>query len=88
MKNPNYICKDCGSFDLAKISFNENISDLIAKTEVWKTAIVNNGNEEKEIEMLSKSDTMKLYKYHFANQQNKILGKAPFNYNNQFFLMD
>lgn len=84
MKNPDYICKDCGSFDLAKMSFNEDISVLIAKTEVWKTAIVNN-NEEKEIENLSKSDTIKLYKYHFSNQQNKILGKRPFNYNNQFF---
>lgn len=42
-------------FDLAKMSFNEDISVLIAKTEVWKTAIVNN-NEEKEIENLSKSD--------------------------------
>jgi len=85
MKNPDYICKDCGSFDLAKMSFNENISDLISKTEVWKTAIVNNDNEEKEIENLSKSDTIKLYKYHFSNQRNKILGKRPFNYNNQFF---
>lgn len=85
MKNPDYICKDCGSFDLAKMSFSENISDLISKTEVWKTAIVNKNNEEKEIEELSKSDTVKLYKYHFSNQRNKILGKKPFNYNNQFF---
>lgn len=85
MKNPDNICKDCGSFDLAKMSFNENISDLISKTEVWKTAIVNASNEEKEIENLLKSDTIKLYKYHFSNQQNKILGKCPFNYNNQFF---
>lgn len=85
MKNPDYICKDCGSFDLAKMSFDENISDLISKTEVWKTAIVNHNNEEKEIENLSKSDTLKLYKYQFSNQRNKILGKRPFNYNNQFF---
>ncbi|KUJ59751.1 hypothetical protein AR687_21335 [Flavobacteriaceae bacterium CRH] len=85
VKNPENICKDCGSFDLAKMSFNENISDLISKTEVWKTAIVNNNNEEKEIEALLKSDTIKLYKYHFSNQQNKVLGKRPFNYNNQFF---
>lgn len=84
-KNPDYICKDCGSFDVAKMSFNENISDLISKTETWKTAIVNKNNEEKEIEELSKSDTIKLYKYHFSNQQNKILGKRPFNYDNQFF---
>lgn len=84
-KNPDYICKDCGSFDLAKLTFNENISDLISKTKVWKTAIVNSNKEEKEIENLSKSDTIKLYKYHFSNQQNKILGKKPFNYNNQFF---
>lgn len=85
MKNPENICKDCGSFDLEKMSFNENISDLISKTKVWKTVIVNNNNEEKEIKKLSKSDTIKLYKYHFSNQQNKILGKRPFNYNNQFF---
>lgn len=85
IKNPDHICKNCGSFDLAKMSFNENISDLISKTDVWKTAIVNTNNEEKEIEELSKSDTVKLYKYHFSNQQNKILGQTPFNYNDQFF---
>ncbi|OXA83428.1 hypothetical protein [Flavobacterium hercynium] len=85
MKNPDHICKDCGSFDLAKLSFNENVDSLISKTKVWKTAIVNASNEEKKIENLLKSDTIKLYKYHFSNQQNKILGKRPFNYNNQFF---
>lgn len=83
-KNPDYICKDCGNFDLAKISFNENVSDLISKTEVWKTAIVNDNNEEKDINELTKKDLVKLYKYHFSNQQNKILGEKPFNYNNQF----
>lgn len=85
-QNPINICKDCGEFNLAKMSFNENISDLIAKTDVWKTAIVNENNEE--IEEILKSDIIKLYKYHFSNQQNKILGKRPFNYDNQFFLTD
>ena len=84
-KKPDYICKDCGSFDLAKMTFNENISDLTSKTEVWKTAIVNDNNEEKQIEELQKSDIVKLYKYHFSNQRNLILGEKPFNYNNQFF---
>ena len=84
-KNPDYICKDCGSFDLSKMTFNENISDLASKTEVWKTAIVNANNEEKQIEALQKSDVVKFYKYHFSNQQDLILGKKPFNYNNQFF---
>lgn len=84
-QNPQNICKNCGSFDLAKLSFNENISDLISKTDVWKTAIVNENNEEKDINELTKKDVVKLYKYHFSNQQNKILGERPFNYNNQFF---
>ena len=70
------------------MTFNENISDLTSKTEVWKTAIVNDNNEEKQIEELQKSDIVKLYKYHFSNQRNLILGEKPFNYNNQFFLMD
>ena len=74
-KNPDYICKDCGSFDLAKMTFNENISDLASKTEVWKTAIVNDNNEEKQIGELQKSDIVKLYKYHFSNQRNLILGE-------------
>lgn len=84
-ENPKNICKDCGSFDLSKMTFNENISDLISKTEVWKTAIVNRNNEEKEMNEILKSDTLKLYKYHFSNQLNKNLGKKPFNYNNQFY---
>jgi len=84
-KNPDYICKDCASFDLSKMTFNENISDLTSKTEVWKTAIVNADNEEKQVEALQKSDVIKFYKYHFSNQQDLILGKKPFNYNNQFF---
>lgn len=84
-KNPDFICKECGSFDLSKMTFNENISELTSKTEVWKTAIVNANNEEKEIETLQKSDVVKFYKYHFSNQQNLILGKNLFHYNNQFF---
>ena len=80
MKNPDNICKDCGSFDLAKLSFNENVAILISKTEVWKTAIVNANNEEKEIENLLKSDTIILYKYHFSNQQNKILDFHNFHF--------
>lgn len=67
------------------MTFNENISDLTSKTEVWKKAIVNDNNEEKQIEELQKSDIVKLYKYHFSNQRNLILGEKPFNYNNQFF---
>ena len=78
-KNPDYICKDCASFDLSKMTFNENISDLTSKTEVWKTAIVNADNEEKQVEALQKSDVIKFYKYHFSNQQDLILGKKPFN---------
>lgn len=84
-KNPDFICKGCGSFDLSKMTFNENISELTSKTEVWKTAIVNANNEEKEIETLQKSDVVKFYKYHFSNQRNLILGKNLFHYNNQFF---
>lgn len=85
MKNPDFICKDCGSFDLSKMSFNENISDLISKTDVTKTVIVNNNNQEKQIENLLKSDTIKLYKYRFLNKLDKVLGKKPFNYDNHFF---
>ena len=87
-KNPMYICKDCGSFDLGKMTFKENIDVLSSKTEIFKTALVNQNNEEKQIEELQKSDIVKLYKYHFSNQRNLILGEKPFNYNNQFFLMD
>ncbi len=83
--NPKYICKNCGNFDLKKMTFNENISDLIAKTDIWKTAIVNIDNEEKEIEDISKFDSVKLYKYHFSNQSNKNLGEKPFNYDKQFY---
>ncbi|WP_333852033.1 hypothetical protein [Epilithonimonas sp.] len=83
-KNPDYICKDCGSFDLSKMTFYENISDLTSKTEVWKTAIVNDNNEEKQVEALQKSDVVKFYKFYFSNQQDLILGKNTFNYNNQF----
>ena len=43
-KNPMYICKDCGSFDLDKITFTENIDVLSSKTEIFKTVLVNHNN--------------------------------------------
>lgn len=84
IENPKNICKDCGSFDLSKITFTEKISDLTAKTEVWKSAIVNDDNELKSEEEVTKKDVAKLYKYSFANAQNLILGSKPFTYNGHF----
>lgn len=87
-KNPETICKDCGSFDLDKIKFTENIDLLASKTEIFKTALVNQNREEKDVEELSKNDQVKVYKYNFENQQNQILGKKPFTYNNDFDFTD
>lgn len=83
-ENPKNICKNCGVFDLNKMAFSEKTSDLTAKTEVWKSAIVNHNNELKFEEEITKRDTVKLYKYHFANGRDLILGKKPFNFNGQF----
>ncbi|MBV6881824.1 hypothetical protein NG800_018210 [Epilithonimonas ginsengisoli] len=83
-KNPMYICKDCGSFDLGKMTFKENIDVLSSKTEIFKTALVNQNNEEKDADQLTKNDVVKLYKYNFENQQNEILGDKLLNYNNEF----
>lgn len=87
-ENPKNICKDCSGFDLSKMTFSEKISDLTAKTEVWKSAIVNHNNELKLEEEISKRDSVKLYKYHFANGRNLILGKRYFNFNGQFNFND
>jgi len=84
-KNPMYICKDCGSFDLGKMTFKENIDVLSSKTEIFKTALVNQNNEEKDADQLAKNDVVKLYKYNFENQRNEILGDKLLNYNNEFF---
>lgn len=82
-QNPKNICKKCGNFDLAKITFKENINDLTAKTEIWKTVLVNSKYSEKDSEKLLKNDSVKLIKYHFENQHNEILGNNPFNYEDE-----
>lgn len=83
-ENPINICKDCGKFDIAKVTFSEKTSDLTAKTEIWKSVIVNHNNDLKFEEEVTKNDTVKLYKYSFANGRNLNLGKNYFNYNQQF----
>lgn len=59
-KNPDYICKDCGSFDLGKMTFKDNIDVLSSKTEIFKTALVNQNNEEKDTDQLAENDVVKL----------------------------
>ncbi|WP_415779339.1 hypothetical protein, partial [Elizabethkingia occulta] len=72
-QNSNYICNDCGSFDLSKISFNENIDQLTSKTEVFKTVFVNEGCEEKRMEDILKSDNVCAFKYNlYETPKNKI----------------
>lgn len=85
IENPKNICKECGSLDLSKMTFEEKISDLTAKTEVWKSVTVNDDNELKLEENVLSKDITKLYKYHFANGRNLMLGKQPFNYNGKFY---
>ena len=83
-KNPEYICKNCGAYDLAKISFNENIDLLTSKTEVSKTVFTNDNCEEKAIEELAKNDKLCAFKYYIYNQPGNILGKGLFTFSDQF----
>jgi len=87
-ENPKSICKDCGNFDLNKIDFTENVDLLASKTEIYKTALVNANNEEKDAQELASNDRVNVYKYNFANQENQILGERPFHFNNQFDFTD
>lgn len=82
-KNPTYICKDCGNFDLNKIEFNENINYLTSKTKTSITAITDS-NIEKKINEITSNDNVILYKYKIRNGLNQDLGKDFFNYNNKF----
>lgn len=83
-QNPKHICKDCGTFDLATVTFNESILDLSAKTEVWKEPVVDQNNIEVKFQDTSGKKSG-LFITHFSNQKNKTLGKKPFNYENKFF---
>lgn len=63
----NYICNDCRDFDLSKISFNEDIDQLISKTEVFKAIFVNERCEEKRMEDILKADNVCAFKYNLYN---------------------
>lgn len=80
--NPKAICKDCGSFDLNKIKFTENILDLTSQTEVSKSSVKNSTSKPNDKTQNSKSND--LLKYSFLNSKNLNLGNKPFNYNNEF----
>lgn len=83
-ENPKFICKNCGSFDLSKITFNENIDILLSKTDSFKSIIVNKYAEEKDPEELLAKDTIYVNKYILENHKNKILGEDFFNFHNEF----
>lgn len=83
-ENPINICKDCGSFDLNKVKFTENILELTSKTEVTKSTL-NSNNDPSELKgNVGESKSGDFLKYSFLNDKNLKLGKTPFNYNNQF----
>lgn len=83
IKNPENICKDCGSFDVNKIEFTEKIDKLILKGRVFITAI-DNYNVEKRINEISKKDIVIAYKYKIVNRLNEDLGEGFFKFNNVF----
>lgn len=83
-KKPEYICKGCGSFDLSKITFNENIDHLVSKTKVFTTVFVNDGCGEKRLEEFTKADQVCAFKYDIYNQPGNILGKGLFTFSGKF----
>lgn len=90
-QNSNYICNDCSSFDLSKISFNEDVDQLTSKTEVFKTVFVNEGCEEKRMEDILKADNVCAFKYNlYETPKNKIhlSFSDKFKFNNLHLLAD
>ncbi len=62
-QNTGYICSNCGTFDLSKITFNENIDELVSKAEPFKTAFANTSCEEKRIDEVGEKDQICGFKY-------------------------
>lgn len=83
-ENPKFICKDCGNFDLSKITFKENIDTLLSKTGYSHTVLVNQHTEENQLKEQTKKTPICINKYILRNQNNEILGKDIFNYHNEF----
>ncbi len=83
-QNPEHICKDCKTFDLAKVTYQEDIQELTAKAEIFKIAIVNESNQEKRVEEVTDSDKVKLYKYRFLDEEG-LFEENPISYDNKFF---
>lgn len=93
-KNPEHICKTCGSYDISQITFNENVESLVSKTKVSKTVFANDNCQEKSTEELLGNDKICAFKYYLYNQPGDVLGKGLFTFSNQFkfdelnFLLD
>lgn len=91
--NPSYICKDCGTYDINRISFDENIDHLISKTPVNITGFTENFKEKIKND-ISPSDHMIAFKYKVRNRLNENLGEGfftfstVFRFNNLSFLID
>ena len=62
-QNTGYICSNCGTFDLSKITFNENIDELVSKADPFKTAFANASCEEKRIDEVGEKDQICGFKY-------------------------
>ncbi len=83
--NSTTVCKDCKSFDLAKLSFDQNIDFLTSKTKTTILAYVNGGNDRKPVEKVNKNDKINLYFYFLENYDQQTLGKKAINYNGKFY---
>ncbi|AZI34328.1 hypothetical protein [Kaistella carnis] len=82
-ENPKNICRDCGSFDVSKISFDENVDVLVSKTQVSITAFTD-GFIEKKQDAISKSDKILAYKIKIRNPLNENFGEGFFKFSNVF----
>lgn len=88
-QNTIYICNSCGTFNLSKITFNENMDDLVSKAEPFKTAFANASCEEKRIDEVGGKDQICGFKYSIYKKetdQSFLTFSDPFRFDNLYLL--
>lgn len=88
-QNTGYICSNCGTFDLSKITFNENIDELVSKAGSFKTAFANASCDEKNIDKVGKKDQICGFKYSIYKKETDpsfLSFSDPFKFDNLYLL--
>lgn len=95
-QNPKSICIKCGSFDLAKVNFRENLNDLGAKVKVvtnpsdqsdanqaktYETLLLFKNNQNSDVEIITYQDWFKFSNVNIlTNADKKIIAYNAFNF--------